>query len=54
MLMPLALNFGTTTTAARNKSTQASLVKEPFFAMRYGELFHGMREHADLVIDTPI
>lgn len=34
------INFGASATAARNKSLQASLVKEPFFAMRYGELFH--------------
>jgi uncharacterized LabA/DUF88 family protein len=34
------INFGATPTASRNKSLQATLVNEPFFAMRYGELFH--------------
>ena len=34
------INFGASPTAARNKSLQASLVKEPFFAMRYGEVSH--------------
>ena len=34
------MNFGASDVAARNKSIQSSLLKEPFFAMRFGELFH--------------
>ena len=34
------MDFGATEVAARNKSIQASLLKEPFFALRFGELFH--------------
>ena len=33
------IDFGGSETAARNKSLQASLVREPFFALRFGELF---------------
>ena len=33
------IDFGASTTAARNKSLQASLVQHPFFALRFGELF---------------
>jgi uncharacterized LabA/DUF88 family protein len=32
------IDFGATAAAARNKSLQASLMKEPFFALRFGEL----------------
>ena len=32
------IDFGASETAARNKSLQAALAKEPFFAMRFGEL----------------
>jgi hypothetical protein len=31
--------FGASDTAARNKSLHATLAKEPFFALRFGELF---------------
>jgi uncharacterized LabA/DUF88 family protein len=34
------INFGTTAVAARNKRLQAALLREPFFALRFGELFH--------------
>lgn len=34
------MDFGATDVAARNKSIQAALLKEPFFALRFGELFH--------------
>lgn len=34
------IDFGASSVAARNKSTQAALVKQPFFALRIGELFH--------------
>jgi uncharacterized LabA/DUF88 family protein len=34
------MDFGATEVAARNKSIQAALLKEPFFALRFGELFH--------------
>lgn len=33
------VDFGTSPTAARNKSLQSALSREPFFALRYGELF---------------
>jgi len=32
------IDFGASEAAARNKSLQAALAKEPFFAMRFGEL----------------
>jgi uncharacterized protein (TIGR00288 family) len=32
------IDFGSTATAARNKSLQSSLMREPFFALRFGEL----------------
>jgi uncharacterized LabA/DUF88 family protein len=34
-----SVDFGASPTATRNKSLQASLCKEPFFALRFGELF---------------
>lgn len=34
------IDFGASPIAARNKSTQAALLREPFFAMRFGELSH--------------
>jgi len=33
------IDFGASATAARNKSLQAALMKVPFFAMRFGELY---------------
>lgn len=33
------IDFGSTATAARNKSLQSSLMREPFFALRFGELY---------------
>lgn len=33
------IDFGSSATAARNKSLQASLMREPFFALRFGELY---------------
>lgn len=33
------INFSTSATAARNRSLQATLAREPFFALRFGELF---------------
>jgi uncharacterized LabA/DUF88 family protein len=33
------IDFGASSTAARNKSLQALLVQQPFFALRFGELF---------------
>lgn len=32
------INFGASDAAARNKSLQASLMREPYFALRFGEL----------------
>lgn len=34
------IDFGASPVVARNKSLQASLHREPFFAMRFGELVH--------------
>lgn len=34
------IDFGASPIAARNKSTQAALLKQAFFALRIGELFH--------------
>lgn len=34
------INFGASPVVARNKSLQAALHREPFFALRFGELFH--------------
>lgn len=34
------LDFGASTSAARNKSLHAALLREPFFALRMGELQH--------------
>jgi uncharacterized LabA/DUF88 family protein len=34
-----SIDFGKSETAARNKSLQAALMKEPFFALRFGELY---------------
>jgi uncharacterized LabA/DUF88 family protein len=34
------IDFGASPVAARNKSLQATLLSEPFFALRFGELFH--------------
>src|SRR5262245_53621193 len=31
------IHFGVTAAAARNKSLQAALMREPFFALRFGE-----------------
>jgi len=33
------IDFGVTAAAARNKSLQSSLMREPFFALRFGELY---------------
>jgi uncharacterized LabA/DUF88 family protein len=33
------IDFGASPTASRNKSLQAALCREPFFALRFGELF---------------
>ncbi len=33
------VDFGSSATASRNRSLQAALCKEPFFALRFGELF---------------
>lgn len=33
------VNFGATDTAARNKSLHSTLAREPFFALRFGELY---------------
>jgi len=33
------INFGVTAAAARNKSLQSTLMREPFFALRFGELY---------------
>lgn len=33
------IDFGATAAAARNKSLQSLLMKEPFFALRFGELY---------------
>ncbi len=33
------IDFGATAAAARNKSLQSSLMREPFFALRFGELY---------------
>jgi Uncharacterized conserved protein len=33
------VDFGVTAAAARNKSLQSSLMREPFFALRFGELY---------------
>jgi uncharacterized LabA/DUF88 family protein len=35
-----SIDFGTSQVAARNKSIQAALQRERFFALRFGELFH--------------
>lgn len=35
------IDFGKSATASRNKRLHAELSREPFFALRYGELFHG-------------
>lgn len=35
------IDFGTSSTAIRNKRLHSALSREPFFALRYGELFHG-------------
>jgi uncharacterized LabA/DUF88 family protein len=34
------IDFGTSAVAARNKQLQAALIRKPFFALRFGELFH--------------
>jgi hypothetical protein len=34
-----SVDFGASPTAARNQSLQAALCREPFFALRFGELF---------------
>ncbi len=34
------IDFGTSPVVARNKSIQAALLREPFFALRFGELVH--------------
>ena len=34
------IDFGASPVAARNKSIQATLKREPFFAIRFGELYH--------------
>lgn len=34
------IDFGANPVAARNKSIQALLLRKPFFALRFGELFH--------------
>lgn len=34
-----AIDFGRSEAAARNKSLQAALTKEPYFALRFGELY---------------
>jgi uncharacterized LabA/DUF88 family protein len=33
------IDFGATSTAARNKSLHSTLAREPFFALRFGELY---------------
>src|SRR5690606_7663606 len=33
------IDFGATPVAARNKSLHSTLVREPFFALRFGELY---------------
>lgn len=35
------IDFGRSAAASRNKRLHAELAREPFFALRYGELFHG-------------
>jgi uncharacterized LabA/DUF88 family protein len=35
------IDFGRSAAASRNKRLHAELSREPFFALRYGELFHG-------------
>ena len=35
------IDFGASAAAARNKRLHAELLRKPFFALRFGELFHG-------------
>ena len=46
-------DFGADPVAARNKSLQAALMMEPFFAMRFGELFHEGWHLKHRVLDKP-
>jgi uncharacterized LabA/DUF88 family protein len=44
------VDFGSSDTAARNKSLQAALCREPYFALRFGELhFEGWRLRGKLL-----
>jgi len=44
------IDFGATTVASRNKHLQSALMREPFFALRFGELMHeGWRLKKDVL-----
>jgi uncharacterized LabA/DUF88 family protein len=52
------VDFGASRTAAQSKRLQAALMREPFFALRFGELFHegwrlkrGILSHNDVRVE---